>query len=126
MKLIEYLLISGACCLIVAGCAPGGSQVEPSVPQPVAQEPTGGSTGQPAEDVPDRETDPAGFWNWRVDQLFLNRDADRDGTISRDEFEGNPSEFDVMDADNDGNLSREEVVDHVFARYMVPPVSSVD
>ena len=126
MKFIAYLLLSAACCLLVAGCAPGGSGVEPSVPQPAAQEPAGESTGMPPEDVPDRETDPAGFYDWRVDQMFLNRDADQDGTISRDEFAGNPAEFDVMDVDKDGHLSREEVRDYVFARFVVPPVSSVD
>jgi len=113
MKFIAYLLLSAACCLLVAGCAPDGSEVEPSVPQPEA-------------DVPDREADPVAFWNWRVDQLFLTRDADQDGKISRDEFEGNPAEFDVMDADKDGYLTKKEAVDHVLARFMEPPVSSVD
>lgn len=123
MKHLQFLLLFAACILLVMGCAPGGSEVE----KVAAEEDSAGElTGQPPEDVPDREADPVGHWTWRVEQLFLNRDADQDGRISRDEFEGNPTEFDVMDTDKDGYLSKEEVTDHVLARYMELPVSSVD
>ena len=76
------------------------------------------------DEMPDRDAEPAAFYNWRVDQMFLNRDKDGDGMISRGEFKGAAAEFDVMDVNGDEFLTKREVADYVFARFVVPQVAA--
>jgi hypothetical protein len=125
MRIVATVLLVSTLAAL-AGCAsepgqapePGADASPPPVPAALP--------GELPSDVPDREADPVAFWNWRIERMFLERDADKDGLVTRAEFTGNPAEFDSIDGDRNGGLDPDEVRNWVYVRYGVNPQSPAE
>lgn len=118
--LLSLLLGAPGC----GGPAPSPAAEAPATPaaaqQPATTPPAAtAEVGELPAEPPDKDEDPAGFWQWRVERMFADRDADHDGMISRDEFTGMPDTFETIDADGDELLTKEEVSNHVFETYVL-------
>jgi hypothetical protein len=99
------------------GC--GGSSDEPGSANPSAPPSRSAQdTGRvPAAPMPDRETDPLKFTEWRVDQLILKQDADGDGRLDSVEFGDTPeNNFQRIDANQDGFVTKQEILDDLIPK----------
>ena len=74
------------------------------------------------EGAPDREQDPVGFLQWRIDQMFQLQDVNVDGTLEAHEYQGpmgteaeRRAAFERLDADDDNRLTQEEVMNGMLA-----------
>ena len=101
---------------VLVSCGGGSSDVEPATGQDDPQGPShdgGDGGGEPPvsqTDMPDPNSQPVEFLEWRVDQIFAKDDLDGDGQLTMDEWSGPEHNFERLDANEDGLLSKQEII----------------